>query len=265
MSDLLLIKKKYKILEKIGEGKFGVVYKGKNIRSEEPVAIKLEHKSNAVKILRTETTILNYLYKNGCKFIPLVHWFGIFLESPTLVMTYYEQSLETYIEKNDNISLEQKEKIFQVILNIIESIHEQYVIHRDIKPQNFMMKGTELFLIDFGMATMYVDSDKIHIPEKKDKSDLIGTPRFMSINIHNGWEPSRRDDVISACYIYMYMIFESLPWDNTSERQELKKKDYLIVLVKDYVTFSSFLKYSYNIEFKEKPIYTSEFVADKFI
>jgi serine/threonine protein kinase len=256
MSDLLLIKKKYKILEKIGEGKFGAVYKGKNIKSEEPVAIKLEHKSNAVKILRTETTILNYLYKNGCKFIPLVHWFGIFLESPTLVMTYYEQSLESYIEKTSSIPLEQKEKIFQVILNIIESIHEQYVIHRDIKPQNFMMKGTELFLIDFGMATMYVNSEKVHVPEKKDKPDLIGTPRFMSINIHNGWEPSRRDDVISACYIYMYMFFGSLPWDNSDKRQELKKWENLMNYLKDNLFLQSFLKHSYNLLFKDTPAYT---------
>lgn len=256
MSDLLLIKKKYKILEKIGEGKFGAVYKGKNIKSEELVAVKLEHKSNAVKILRTETTILNYLYKNGCKFIPLVHWFGVFLESPTLVMTYYEQSLETYIEKNADISLEQKEKIFQVILNIIESVHEQYVIHRDIKPQNFMMKGTELFLIDFGMATMYVDSDKVHIPEKKDKNDLLGTPRFMSINIHNGWEPSRRDDVISTCYIYLYMLFGSLPWDNSLERHELKKWDNVGHLIRYHPIVSSFVNRSYSLEFKDKPIYS---------
>jgi serine/threonine protein kinase len=256
MSDLLLIKKKYKILEKIGEGKFGAVYKGKNIKSEEPVAVKLEHKSNAVKILRTETTILNYLYKNGCKFIPLVYWFGIFLESPTLVMTYYEQSLETYIEKNVVIALEQKEKIFQVILNIVESIHEQYVIHRDIKPQNFMMKGTELFLIDFGMATMYVDSDKLHIPEKKDKTDLLGTPRFMSINIHNGWEPTRRDDVISACYIYLYMLFRSLPWDNCDERHELKKWDNVEYLIQNYPNISSFFKQSYDLLFKDKPVYS---------
>lgn len=255
MSDLLLIKKKYKILEKIGEGKFGAVYKGKNIKSEEQVAVKLEHKSNAVKILRTETTILNYLYKNGCKFIPLVHWFGIFLESPTLVMTYYEHSLETYIEKTVDISLEQKEKIFQVILNIIESIHEQYVIHRDIKPQNFMMKGTELFLIDFGMATMYVDSDKVHIPEKKDKTDLLGTPRFMSINIHNGWEPTRRDDVISACYIYLYMLFIKLPWDNSRERHELKKWDNVGHLLQDYPNIYCFLKNSYDLLFKDNPVY----------
>jgi len=164
-------------------------------------------------------------------------------------MTYYEQSLESYIEKNHNISLEQKEKIFQVILNIIESIHEQYVIHRDIKPQNFMMKSTELFLIDFGMATMYVDSDKIHIPEKKDKTDPIGTPRFMSINIHNGWEPSRRDDVISACYIYMYMIHGRLTWDNIKsdpERINLKMSSYVF----------PFLTISYQLKFDEIPNYS---------
>lgn len=255
MSDLLLVKKKYKILEKIGEGKFGAVYKGKNINSEEPVAIKLEHKYNAVKILRTETTILNYLYKNGCKFIPLVHWFGIFLESSTLVMTYYEQSLESYIENSVDISLEQKEKIFQVILNIIESIHDQYIVHRDIKPQNFMMKDTELFLIDFGMATMYVDSEKRHIPEKKDKIDIIGTPRFVSINIHNGWEPTRRDDVISACYIYIYMLLGHLPWDNSNHRHEQKKWENIEGIIQDYHNISSFFKHSYNLLFEEMPLY----------
>jgi serine/threonine protein kinase len=171
-------------------------------------------------------------------------------------MTYYEHSLETYIEKNTDISFEQKEKIFQVILNIIESVHEQYVIHRDIKPQNFMMKGTELFLIDFGMATMYVDADKLHIPEKKDKIDLIGTPRFMSINIHNGWEPTRRDDIISACYIYLYILFGSLPWDNRDERHELKKIDNIGHLIQDYPTISSFFKHSYDLEFKNKPVYS---------
>jgi serine/threonine protein kinase len=171
-------------------------------------------------------------------------------------MTYYEESLETYIEKNLDISLEQKEKIFQVILNIIESVHEQYVIHRDIKPQNFMMKGTELFLIDFGMATMYVDSDILHIPEKKDRTDPIGTPRFMSINIHNGCEPTRRDDIISACYLYLYILFGSLPWDNRHERQELKKWDNVENLIQDYPTILSFFKHSYHLEFKNKPVYS---------
>lgn len=263
MSDLLIIKKKYKILEKIGEGKFGAVYKGKNVNSEEAVAIKLEHKSNMVKILRTEATILNYLYKNGCKFIPLIYWFGIFLESPTLVMSYYEESLESFIEKNIDTSLEQKNKIFQVILNIIESIHTQYVIHRDIKPQNFMLKNNELFLIDFGMATMYVDSDKIHIPEKKDRLDLIGTLRFMSLNIHNGWEPTRRDDVISACYIYMNMLFGNLPWDNIEKRNELKKWNNIKQLFHDCDDVSSFFEHSYNLEFKETPVYSFMPLTDK--
>jgi serine/threonine protein kinase len=258
MSDLLLIKKRYKILEKIGEGKFGAVYKGQNIKSEELVAVKLEHKDTAVKILRTETTILNYLYKNGCKFIPLVYWFGVFLESPTLVMTYYDQSLDDYIKHHDTLTVEQKDKIFQVALNILNSIHEQYVIHRDIKPQNFMMRNHELFLIDFGMATMYVDSEKKHIPEKKDKRDLIGTPRFMSINIHGGWEPSRRDDIISVSYVYIYILLGFLPWDTVStysEKVGLKTWTNIEPFIKDHLAIHSFLKYSYSLDFSKTPNY----------
>jgi serine/threonine protein kinase len=258
MSDLLIIKNKYKILEKIGEGKFGAVYKGKNLKSEEHVAIKLEHKHNAIKILKTETTILNYLYKNGCKFIPLVHWFGVFLDSPTLIMTHYEQSLESYVKTNKTMSFDQTNKIFQVILNIIESIHNQYVIHRDIKPQNFMLKDDELFLIDFGMATMYVDSDKKHIAEKKDKTEIIGTPRFISFNIHEGWEPTRRDDVISACYIYYFMILGKLPWDDTSITEEkiaLKREIYTTPELNNGDRTTQFFKEMYELDYSEVPNY----------
>jgi casein kinase 1 len=268
MSDLLIIKNKYRILEKIGQGKFGAVYKGESIRSSENVAIKFEHPTTQIKILKTETTILNYLFKNGCRYIPLVHWFGIFMDRPTLVMTYYNESLDKYLISNKNISIEKITKIFQVILMILKSIHDQYVIHRDIKPQNFMVKNNDIFLIDFGMATMYIDSEKNHIPEKYERMEIIGTPKFISLNIHSGWEPTRRDDVMSACYIFLFMHLGKLPWDSVSEqhisvmhpsnqkRLELKSWDQIENILENIdAPISSFIKKTYGLNYSDEPDY----------
>ena len=55
-----IINNKYKILEKIGEGAFGSIYKGQNIRTQELVAIKVEPINNETKLLKNECTIYQY-------------------------------------------------------------------------------------------------------------------------------------------------------------------------------------------------------------
>ncbi len=256
-----IIGKKYTILELIGRGKFGTVYKGVNKKNEK-IAIKIEDAAAVVKILKTEAAILNYLYRNNCRYIPSVHWFGVFLDRATLVMTYYNYSLQDYIEKTNARSIDKMNKMMIVLLNIIKSIHELFVIHRDIKPQNFMMKDESLYLIDFGMATMYVDEDRQHIPEKTGKTDIIGTPKYISPNIHNGCEPSRRDDVISLCYIYLQMWLGYLPWDNNHisgdmvDRKLLKSWEKIEpIAIEIGEPFLSFIKKQYSIEFKISPEY----------
>ena len=79
-----------------------------------------------------------------------------------------------------------------------------------------MMKNGELFLIDFGLATFYVDENFKHIECKRDCEYIIGTPKYISYNIHDGWEPSRRDDLISLGYLYLEIHMGSLPWTSAA-------------------------------------------------
>jgi serine/threonine protein kinase len=193
---------RYRILEKIGSGKFGQVFRGVNERTGEEIAIKKEDKSSPGKILKHETIILNYLYRNGCKKIPFIYWYGVVKSDYYLVMPLY-----TSIKKLN------EEKSMTKMITILKNIHQNYVIHRDIKPQNFMEKNGEIYLIDFGLSTTFVDEDNNHIKNQGSREHIIGTPNYISINVHNGVEPSRRDDLISLAYVYLYFLNGCLPWE----------------------------------------------------
>jgi len=102
-----------------------------------------------------------------------------------------------------------------------------------MKPQNFMFKQSvsnteftdDLYLIDFGLATVYVDDHKKTLPLKKQNIHLLGTPKFISYYIHEGWDPGRRDDYISISYIWMYLLYGTLPWENVSNPSQPMNND----------------------------------------
>lgn len=268
-----VIANKYVIKSQIGRGKFGTVYGGINKKNNDPIAIKTEDLRTNSKILKHETTVLKYLYDHGVREIPIVFWYGVTKNYTCLVMPLYDFSLQ-HCALNFPLDVAKINNFAIVLINIIESVHKSFIIHRDIKPQNFMIKNNEIFCIDFGFATFYVDEHNRHLSIKR-HDNVLGTPKYVSHHIHNGHTPSRRDDLISIGYVIMFMMCRELPWDslknidNTEnldeihighpkniQRKTFKNWSFLNDCSKNIsINLNRYLEYCYNLDYHETPNY----------
>ena len=269
-----LINNKYIIEKTIGNGQFGTVYKGSHLKTREPVAIKMELLCSPLKLLKNETTIMNYLSTHNVKDIPIVYWYGKYKEYICTIMPLYECSVNEYIKLKSLTP----SKIYTIMLKtieIIENVHHKFVIHRDIKPDNIMIRNGELFLIDFGFSTFYINEDKEHIPYHDKNMNILGTPNYVSVNIHDGVEATRRDDMISLGYMFLYLFYEKLPWENimnienpsdysaihiyhpkNMKRKELKSIGNIVSLSLEITPLlCHYIKYCYTLKYDEEPAY----------
>jgi casein kinase I family protein HRR25 len=246
----MIIANKYKIIEKLNNGEFGTIFKAENIRTKEQVAIKMESISVETKMLKRETQIYQYLGK--AVGIPQVKWFGTTDEYNYMVLPLFGDSLAS-----KTFSLVDSFSIGQKIVRILSFIHEKGLIHRDIKPDNFVFNQneTDVYIIDFGLCKKYIDNDNKHIEIKSGKT-IIGTPNFVSVNVHNGVEPSRRDDLISVAYIILYLINGGLPWQTKREIKDIKRQKQLILQwCNTPEELIEYLTYCENLKFDETPDY----------
>jgi len=210
-----LINNKYKIIKIIGSGSFGTIFKGENIRTNEKVAIKVELISNELKLLKYETNIYKIL--GNISGVPKIKWYGKDNTYYYMVLDLLGDSLEKILELSGCFKMKTVLQIGINVLNILMNIHGKGFIHRDIKPENFLLTITrpkKLYIIDFGISKPFIINDK-HI-EPKMTHQFIGTQNFASINTHEFYEQSRRDDLESLAYMLICFYFGKLEWMNSN-------------------------------------------------
>ena len=155
------------------------------------------------------------------------------------------------------------------IIDRIEWVHSKLVIHRDIKPDNFVMGRNEknyiVYVLDFGLSKKYwSNKNNCHIKFSQNKK-LTGTARYASINALKGCEQSRRDDLEAIGYVLIYFLKGCLPWqglkvnrkeDRYRKIYEKKKDTSAEELCNDLPKeFEEYVKYTRNLDFESKPDY----------
>ena len=256
---------KYKTLKKLGEGSFGKVYKA--IYNDEYFALKMEEASLEHNLLEKESTILQYL-QEGFN-IPKFEKYGYCKEHNILIMQLLDKSLDDFLTKLKTFSVKTTAMIGYQMINILKNIHDKHIIHRDVKPDNFVMGRKEynaiLYIVDFGLAKKYRSSKTLkQLPLTKRKS-LTGTARYASIHALQGYEQSRRDDLESVGYTLMYFLCCILPWQNIKIKNKKEKYNKILnkkkeisskELGKDFpIEFAEILEYFKNLGYTEDPDY----------
>lgn len=150
---------RFQLGRKIGSGSFGDIYLGRNTVTGEEVAIKLESHRCRHPQLSYEYRVYRILrYRNsGITGIPRVHWFGREGDYNVLVLDLLGPSLEDLFNFcGRKFSLKTVLMIADQLLARLEFLHSNSFIHRDIKPDNFLLgigkKANTIYLIDFGLS-----------------------------------------------------------------------------------------------------------------
>ncbi|XP_014777672.1 casein kinase I isoform X1 [Octopus bimaculoides] len=265
----LRVGNKYRLGRKIGSGSFGDIYLGTDISNGEEVAIKLE----CVKTKHPQLHIESKIYKmmQGGVGIPTIKWGGAEGDYNVMVMELLGPSLEDLFNFcSRKFSPKTVLLLADQLISRIEYIHSKNFIHRDVKPDNFLMglgkKGNLVYIIDFGLAKKYRDPRSHQHISYRENKNLTGTARYASINTHLGIEQSRRDDMESLGYVFMYFLRGSLPWQGlkaATKRQkyerisEKKMSTPIEELCKGFPSeFATYLNFCRSLRFDDKPDYS---------
>lgn len=251
--------KKYEFIEKIGQGCFGAIYRGRNIRTGEFVAIKVEAIQSETRLLKNESNVYQYL--RDCLGIPKVKWFGKDETNYYMVIELLGPSLEQLKVERGTFTLQLVMQVGQQILGILQSIHEMGLVHRDIKPDNFLLglndKSKQLYMIDFG----FCKKCSAATTEPATTTGLIGSPNYASINAHGCIELSRRDDMESLGYMLMYLCLGNLPWADSADEQSVRMQKLRVLEdLRVPVVLIGYLRYVRSLKFNEPPDY--KFLSD---
>lgn len=277
---------RYRLISELGKGSFGIIYKGYDTLSEKFVAIKVEsHKMAENSQLKIEVKIYKDLANakiNKHVTWPKLYHHGIESSSgnSVMIMTLLGPNLDMLLKQTRKNSFSCSAISYFAIkmISLIETFHNSGYVHRDLKPQNFVIdycdksypKFPEVYMIDYGLAKKF-KKDNNHAPFSQKKS-LKGTVRYSSINTHLGIDQSRRDDMQSLGYILLYMLLGKLPWQNMMKNKDKKEAYHHIMLVKMStptemlvenvpqqmkIAMASYLTYTNSLIYHETPDYAA--------
>ncbi|KAG2392846.1 hypothetical protein C9374_009423 [Naegleria lovaniensis] len=292
----LLLKNRWKIQGLLGQGSFGSIYSAHDLVTSDEVAVKVEKvqltknslspsTSNANGVppsppipqtssLKVEVCALKNL--QSCRYVvTYIHSGRQYVNYGTETIALNFLVMERLGENLAELRRKTSSGVFSIattmrcgvqMIECVEEVHKVGFLHRDIKPANFVTGKSKnaqgrIYLIDFGLARAYKHEDGNLKPPRKDVG-FRGTPRYASVNAHNGIELSRRDDLWSVFYVMVEMVGGNLPWRRIRDKPTIGKlkethtfqntEELLRGLPPQFTTMLNYLK---KLSFESEPDY----------
>ncbi len=208
--------------EVLGKGGLSTVYRGREIATRRPVAVKRLHERyrespEAIRRFNNEGRMTNFASHPN-----VVGYYGNFLDGPWLVLELIEgRTLKSIIEQDGALDLEEAVRVLTNVTEALDSIHVRLVVHLDLKPQNILLGDDgAVKLIDFGLAQEFAPRQD-HVG-----GELFGTAAYLAPEQVNKEPVAGQTDIYSLGCVFYEMVtgrppFEAPGLQGEAEQQAL--------------------------------------------
>ena len=191
------------VLRMIGEGGMSRVYLASRDGDDEPLVVKIlrSEVTSDKKALERFIEEYNLVERIRSRHVARIFGHGVSGDLAYLVMEFFDGGDLNKRLANKALQPEESLKIFRELMFALGDIHEQGVLHRDLKPQNLMFRADgSLAVLDFGIAK-HVDAI-----DRTGSGEILGTPRYMSPEQVRGATLDLRTDIYSAGVLLFQML-----------------------------------------------------------
>jgi len=222
---------KYRVEERLGAGGMGAVYRARHLQMDRPVALKFLHQrlvedeAARVRFLTEARAAVKLRHPNAVS----VTDFGQTSEGCIyIVMELLEgRTLREILSREAPLETARAISIMLQTSGAVAAAHEAGIIHRDLKPSNILITQSAdhpavVKVLDFGIATFAPDEDE-NVTALAQTNTVIGTPRYMSPEQHNGAELTPATDVYSLGVILYEMLTGTVPFSGATPAEIAQK------------------------------------------
>lgn len=196
----------YYINDPIGYGSFSVVFKGYRYKDSKPIAVKLITKIIDKKYFENEVRIMQQIdHPNILDLYKVIKKDG----KVYLILEYCDGGdLSNYIQSNES---EFDNRYFYQILDGLEHLYNNKILHRDIKPQNILIHNENIKISDFGFAKSFEKSELI--------TTFCGSPLYMAPEILKDRKYSSASDIWSLGVVLFELITKKHPYQCETKKE----------------------------------------------